>query len=181
MPPISELKLQLISAPDDAPLSSPAYQKELSTFAKALRDDGVQIQSRLFAFDAVDGGGGLSGEFIVELNYLAPILVAALGAWLHYKRGRKVRVKFGDVEAEGSSVGEVEQLLRLERNKESKQPHVGDSVSISGVEKKIAYVGWSDGIVELEGMPKRPIPISDLQSSNDGKNLWIFTGHTPRE
>lgn len=179
-----ELVLILKPAPDEPPLRSAEFQKALSEFARSLRAKDVQVASRSFAFDAVHGGGGLTGTFGLAFFTLPPnlrsVIAAAVGAFLHNKYGRRARLKYGDVEAEASSVEEVEKLLRLVPKKESKQPHIGDSVSINGVEKKIVYVGWSDGIIELEGMPKQPIPISDLQLSNDRKNLWIFTGHTPR-
>ncbi len=45
-----------------------------------------------------------------------PTLGTALIAWLHGRRGRKVRIKFGDIEAEASSTREVERLLdRIEK------------------------------------------------------------------
>jgi hypothetical protein len=38
-------------------------------------------------------------------------LAAVAVAWLHARSGRKVRLKFGDVEAEARTPEEVEQLL----------------------------------------------------------------------
>jgi hypothetical protein len=68
--PVPELRLRLIRAPDDPPLSSPEYQKELSEFAQSLRAHGIKVESRSFALDAVHGGGGASGEFIIAITAL---------------------------------------------------------------------------------------------------------------
>jgi hypothetical protein len=47
---------------------------------------------------------------------LGPAVIAATaaicGAWVQARYGRKVRLKIGDVEAEGRSVEEIETLLK---------------------------------------------------------------------
>ncbi len=42
---------------------------------------------------------------------LGPTLGAALGAWLHARYGRKVRLKIGEIEAEAQTPEEVEKLI----------------------------------------------------------------------
>jgi hypothetical protein len=109
------LHLRLIRAPDDLPLVNREYQKELADFAKSLRAAGIESSSGAFAFDTVDGGGGLSGEFILMATAIAPFVTCGagvLGAWLHARYGRKVRLKIGEIEAEAQTVAEVERLLK---------------------------------------------------------------------
>jgi hypothetical protein len=42
---------------------------------------------------------------------VGPVVGAVVGAWLHARYGRKVRLKIGDVEAEAQTVEQVEELL----------------------------------------------------------------------
>jgi hypothetical protein len=59
----------------------------------------------------------LVGEFGVPVAQgLGAILTAAIGAWLHAKYGRKVRLevgKEGGIKAEAQTVEEVETLVKL--------------------------------------------------------------------
>ena len=56
------------------------------------------------------------GEFIITLPpILGPVFGTELGAWLQAQHGRKVRVKFDDIEIEAQTPEQVETLLaRLE-------------------------------------------------------------------
>lgn len=113
--PKPELRLILKRAPDDRPLVNREYQKELADFYKSLRAAGIQCSSQPFAFDAADGGGGLSGEFTLMASAIASFVTGGagvLGAWLHARYGRKVRLKIGEIEAEAQTVAEVEKLLK---------------------------------------------------------------------
>jgi hypothetical protein len=63
------------------------------------------------------------GEFIIPLAaILDPMVGAELGAWLQAQRGRKVRVKFDDIEIEAQTPEQVEALLaRLEGLRQSRE------------------------------------------------------------
>jgi hypothetical protein len=119
-----ELRLILVRAPDDPPLSSPAFQKELSDFARSLR--GIQVEPICFAADSMDGGGGLSGEFILIVKNVAPVITviaAAAGAYIHAKYGRKVKVEFDGVKVEASSPEEAEKLIKMVEEHRKKIGH----------------------------------------------------------
>jgi len=114
--PEPDLRLILVPAADDAPLSSREYQQALSDFVAALRALNVEVVSRAYAFDALEGGGGLSGQFTVIAATLAPVITGAAGfagAWFQAKYGRKIRVKFGDIEIEAPTLEELKEALRL--------------------------------------------------------------------
>jgi len=117
--PEPEFRLILVRAPDDPPLSSQEFQRELSAFAQSLRAQGIQISSRLFAFDAVHGGGGLSGEFILAvtaLGFLAKQLEGPLTTYLKGRSEREAHVEFQEggklkrVKAQGAD--QTERIMR---------------------------------------------------------------------
>lgn len=54
-----------------------------------------------------------------------------------------------------------------------REPRIGEFVSTSRGLVKIVY--HAEGMIELEDSPKRPIPISDLRPSPDGRpNVWVI-------
>ena len=123
MEPESQLELILVRGPDDGPLSSKEYQDGLAELAKSLRAQGSKLITRFHDFDAIGAADLLSGEFILKV--LAPGAAAVLGAWLHARYGRKVRLKVGEIEAEAQSVEDVEKLLaRVQEIQHSNQPKV---------------------------------------------------------
>ena len=63
------------------------------------------------------------GEFILPLaSILGPAFGPELGAWLQAQYGRKVRVKFDDIELEAQTPEQVETLLaRLEGLRQSRK------------------------------------------------------------
>jgi hypothetical protein len=119
-------RLILVRAPGDPPLPSLEYQKELSDFARSLRAQGIDVSARTFASDAVGGGGGLSGQFILDAaGKIGPPLIAGIAGWLHGRAGRTVRLKVGDIDATAPTVREVKELLdRAEESRQRNQPNV---------------------------------------------------------
>ena len=112
-----KIYIVLVGAPDEA-LTSQAFQKELSEFYRALQFGGLEASSRHFAFDAIHGGGGLSGEFGILVSTLGPAVFGAVGgAVIAYLKGRqerkcKLRVGLdGVIEAEAQTLEEVEKLV----------------------------------------------------------------------
>src|SRR5262245_1328204 len=73
------------------------YQQELRELEQSLEASGVDI---IWPRGA-SVQGVLSNEFAVKLvTMVGPALGAAVGAWLHARYGRKVRLKIGDIEAQ---------------------------------------------------------------------------------
>ena len=94
-----------------------AFQQELRVFSSSLQATGLKFSQRAMAFDSVDGGGFPQPEFAITLQtVLQPAVIAPVatlcGAWLQARFGRKVRLKIGDIEAEGRSEKEVAALLQ---------------------------------------------------------------------
>jgi len=109
-----EFVLTLVPSANDPPVLDSQYQKELESFKKSLLALGLEVHFTMELRESMGGGGGLLGEFLIKI---APIigsggLFGLLGAWLQAKYGRKVRVKFGDTEAEARSVEEIRALLK---------------------------------------------------------------------
>lgn len=111
-----EVSIELVAAEDDAPPASEEFQAGLSAFGTALKDNGVTYGQMAIAMDSVDAHGYPLGEFIASLkSFGGPAITAAAaaaGAWAQARYGRKVRLKIGELEAEGRSVEEVEKLLK---------------------------------------------------------------------
>lgn len=110
----SDAEIVLVAAPSDPRQNHPAYLEDVATFSKTLNATGVNYNQRGMAFDSAEGLGYPLGQYIVEFG---PIAVAAISgpitAWLSAKLGRKVRIKFGDTEAEARNVDELMKLLKL--------------------------------------------------------------------
>ena len=106
---MDDLKIELKLLPVVANVAE--YQEALANFVDSLKADGIKISPRYYVRDAIDGGGGLSGEFTLIVTALT-VAGSALGAWFTSRYGKKVKLKIGDVEAEAPTVEEVERLLR---------------------------------------------------------------------
>jgi hypothetical protein len=86
--PDPEFQLRLIRSADDPALSSPEYQKELLEFFQAPNAEGIKVSARHWANDAVGGGGGLTGEFIIAVSALAVLARTLKGPLTAYLKKR---------------------------------------------------------------------------------------------
>jgi len=123
----AELKISLLPAADEPSHLAPACQQELRGFEQAFLDEGFPIAAKR-ALAKMAGGPFLSGEFVLNLAAtIGPVLGAAVGAWLHARYSRKVRLKVGEIEAEAQTVEEVEKLLaralEIQQRNEPKMIH----------------------------------------------------------
>jgi hypothetical protein len=109
----NEVRIVLQRASDDPAVNAPEFQKELGGVSKSLHSANVKYTVRGMTFDSVDALGFQLPEFVVTLAPGAIGAVAGIcGAWVQARYGRKVRLKIGDVEAEGRSVDEIASLLK---------------------------------------------------------------------
>ena len=117
--PVPELTITLLPALDDAPLRSNGYQRELRRFEESLVAQGLEVGSSI---ELRESGvpdtlaviiPPYLGDFTIKLAAtVGPALGTLMGAWLHGRYGRKVRLKIGDIEAEAQNVDQVEKLLQ---------------------------------------------------------------------
>jgi hypothetical protein len=114
----AEIEVVLERAPDDPDVHAPEFQSELGAFY----DQADRDELPLVAYGAE---WHVHPEFVLTLVPAAIAGVAALcGAWVQARYGRKVRLKIGDMEAEGRSVEEIEALLQKAKQfKEAEQPN----------------------------------------------------------
>jgi hypothetical protein len=111
--PIDEerIKLTLIASTDDPSSRTHEYQASLREVERTLRalDSNVSV---LASFqESADAAMFLKGGFTIAKS-IGLAAIPAIGAWLHGRAGRKVRLKVGDIEAEAHSVAEIEELLK---------------------------------------------------------------------
>ena len=117
--PVPELTITLLPALDDGPLRSKDYQRELRHFEESLVAQGLEVG---VSIEIRESGVPNTlavvippylGDFTIKLvATVGPALGTLIGAWLHARYGRKVRLKIGDIEAEAQNVEQVEKLLR---------------------------------------------------------------------
>jgi hypothetical protein len=108
------IKTEIIldAAPDDPPEYYPKYQDELAAFARSLDAAGAEQSQMSISLNSANAGGWPIGDFLIAFVPSAITgLAAVAGAWVQARYGRKVRIKIGDIEAEGRSITEIEQLL----------------------------------------------------------------------
>ena len=112
-------RLILDRSDEDEPISSESYQNELLNFANQANISGRRRQVN----DSLSGGGWELGEFLFNN---ADSIIEALGllgaAWISRCPGRKLRLKFGDIELEANKQEDIDamvkQIERLQRKKE---------------------------------------------------------------
>lgn len=108
--PPNELEVNLVPASDDGDVFSPEYQAVLSDFSRNTRP----TSQRIFTMDAVDAAGGPIGEYVFKVaGLLIPQISVAVGAFIAGRAGRKVKVKFADVEVEAGTIEQVERAFKL--------------------------------------------------------------------
>ena len=106
------ITLILTAAPNDPAVRDPEYQRGLSTVSGALRDAGILYSQRNMTFDAVGAEGYAIGQYVISVAQIAgPIVGVAVGAWIQGRAGRKVRLKFGEIELEAYSQADMDLLV----------------------------------------------------------------------
>jgi hypothetical protein len=126
---VLDLEVTLIPAHDDPPLKAAEYQEGLREFNQCLNAAGLEFS---YSFEVLEAWAPepaptkYLGDFVIKLAaIIGPALGTGIGAWLHARYGRRVRLKIGDIEAEAQTIEEVEQLLaRVQEIQERSQPRV---------------------------------------------------------
>lgn len=110
-----QFTIELVRAPDDPGEGTAAFQEELRHFERSLHNAGISYSQTAMAMDSVEAQGFPLPEYVVAIKQLGPPLIAGLAgyaaAWVQARLGRKVRLRVGDVEAEGRDIAEIEALL----------------------------------------------------------------------
>jgi hypothetical protein len=92
---MAEVKISLVRPSGDPPLFSSESQAEIQSVRSALRDEGIEADTPFMVMDSPDCGGGYTGEFIIQVAHIVlPPVAVIIGAWLHGRFGREVRVEF---------------------------------------------------------------------------------------
>ena len=106
----SSLQITLMPAPDERPPENLSKLRRVFEALPIRREDSTDI---------------LDVTTSALLASLGTPLGTALGAWLHARYGRKVRLKIGDIEAEAQTLKEVEKLIaRAQEIQQRNQPKV---------------------------------------------------------
>jgi hypothetical protein len=120
---MDQVRIILSRGSNDASDGDPQFQEEVKHFSESLRAAGIDFSQRSRVYRADGGPSFLLPHFAVAL---APAIIGALaalcGAWVRARYGRKVRLKIGDVEAEGRSVEEIEELLQKAKEYQEDKP-----------------------------------------------------------
>ena len=110
-----EFTLELLKAEDEPGGGDEHFQQDSLRFSAALRADSIPFSQSALALDAVDAHGFPLPEFVFAMKVLGPPAITAIAgyavAWTQGRSGRKVRIKIGEIEAEGRTIEEVTQLL----------------------------------------------------------------------
>jgi hypothetical protein len=122
-----EIRFELKRSPEDDALFSREYQTSMGKVFSAFHNEGVKTIVTGFAMDAVDALGGATGEFLAFAKTPGPATIAALDGWLAGRNGRKVKIKVCDIEAEASSIKQLDEVLeragRIKCDNEAKRIH----------------------------------------------------------
>jgi hypothetical protein len=106
--------LVLVPAPGEPDLDDPVLASEIKQFEVLLGSTGDRLRLVCCAANAADIEW--IGHYVVTLApAVLPVITAAAGAWLQARFGRKISLRIGDIEAQASSIKEVELLLAKAR------------------------------------------------------------------
>ena len=114
-------EVAFLLAEGEPDLSNPGIQEELGKLTRPFAKPGVYLSYFMRDDDATPAIN--LGQIALALGPAAITgLTAAAATWLQGRNGRKVKIKFGDVEAEGATVEEVKQLLELAAEAQARAP-----------------------------------------------------------
>ena len=127
--------INLVKAESETGGGDASFQEELSRFGASLHAGGLPFSQMALALDAVDAHGFPLPEFIIAMKVLGPPAITAIAgyavAWVQGRNGRKIRIRIGEIEAEGRTIEEITQLLEKaasfqDRHKPSMTPQIDE-------------------------------------------------------
>jgi hypothetical protein len=106
---IDQVELTLLPGPDDPKRVCYEIQAKLLGIRENLRKHGVGA----IHVGAHPAGDTHMGQFIITLGPAATEAIAAVaGAWVQTRLGRRIRLKFDEVEVEVRTTHEMDALLK---------------------------------------------------------------------
>lgn len=107
--------IELVRAPDDPGEGTAEFQEELRHFEQSLNNAGISYSQMWMAQDSVEAQCFPLPEYVMVIMHLGPPVILGLAhcaaTWVTARNGRKVRLRVGNVEAEGSEVAEIKALF----------------------------------------------------------------------
>jgi hypothetical protein len=100
----------LLPSYDDPAITDVMLNADILRFEAVVGDCAHRQQTMCFSANAPEVSNW-AGDYLIMISPVATALIAAAGTWFASKSGRKVRLRVGDIEAEASTVEEVELLV----------------------------------------------------------------------
>jgi hypothetical protein len=106
---VDQVALTLLPAPDDPERVCYEIQAKLLGIREKLRKRGVGVTS----VGARSAGDTHIGQFIITLGPAAIAVISAVaGAWVQTRFGRRIRLKFNEIEVEARTTQAIDELLK---------------------------------------------------------------------
>jgi hypothetical protein len=133
---LDQVELTLLPAPDDPERVCYETQAKLLGIRETLCRHGVGVTS----IGPHPTGETHRGQFIITLGPAAIAAIAAVaGAWVQTQFGRRIQLKFDDVDAEAGTAQAIDELLkRVSAFRDSKQV-IGEHRTSCDVETDIRF------------------------------------------
>lgn len=108
--PMKMADVVLLPNANDPVITDDLLSADIGRFEAIVGNSAQRRQPLCFSTDAPQIARW-AGNYLVMISPIATGLIAAAGTWFASKAGRKVRLRVGDVEAEASTVEEVQALV----------------------------------------------------------------------
>ncbi len=108
-----QLTITLIPADGEPHYKEPERQATIKGFEASIKKTGAKVAPEVLMQKAVGGGEWLTGLFIMDLVKEAAPYATSFLVYLAAVKGRKIRVKKGELEIEAGSAKEVEKILSM--------------------------------------------------------------------
>lgn len=109
----AEIDIRLLPNANEGSIREAAIQQDFHRIRSGISAEGLPIEVQSYSEKSADGATWLIGEFIVPIMAASSAMWMLIGTWLQAKHGRRMRLKIGDVEAEATSIEEVQSLMKI--------------------------------------------------------------------